>query len=191
MTASNTTRVHPGLYRPEFEHDSCGFGLIAQMDGVVSHDLVSKAILALGRMTHRGAVAADGKSGDGCGLLMSKPDRFLREVAAEGGMTLAARYGVGVIFHAPGSDVAAQRAGLESALQDEGLEVAGWRVVPVNEEACGKEALTTRPTIEQVFVNAPDDLDGDALERRLFVARRVAEKQLAGADTLALIEQGQ
>src|SRR3546814_18109941 len=71
-----------GLYRPEFEKDSCGFGLIVHMDDQPSHKLVQTAITALARMTHRGAVAADGKTGDGCGLLMKKPDVFLRTVAA-------------------------------------------------------------------------------------------------------------
>jgi glutamate synthase (NADPH/NADH) large chain len=106
MSETTGHQEYPGLYRPAFEHDSCGFGLIAQMDGEVSHHIVSSAVRALTRMTHRGAVAADGKSGDGCGLLMSKPDRFLRAVAAESGFELASDYAVGVVFHAPGADVA-------------------------------------------------------------------------------------
>ena len=95
--------MHPtppsqGLYRPEFEKDSCGFGLIAQMDNKPSHWLVQTSINALARLTHRGAVAADGKSGDGCGLLMRKPDAFLRRAAAEAGIKLGAHYGVGMVF---------------------------------------------------------------------------------------------
>jgi len=172
---------HPGLYRPEFEHDSCGFGLIAQMDGVFSHHIVRSAIRALTRMTHRGAVAADGMSGDGCGLLLSKPDNFLRAVAADAGIELAAVYGVGVVFHGLGADVAAGRADVEAALVAQQLVVAGWRVVPVDTSACGEEALATLPIIEQVFVNAPEGLDGDAFECALFVARRQAEKACGGA----------
>ena len=87
---------HNGLYRPEFEHDSCGFGLIAQMDGVVSHSLVQSAIDSLARLTHRGAIAADGKTGDGCGLLIRKPDGFLRAVAAESDIKLEELYAAGV-----------------------------------------------------------------------------------------------
>ncbi len=87
-----------GLYRPEFEKDSCGFGLIAQMDNRPSHWLVRTSINALARLTHRGAVAADGKSGDGCGLLMRKPDAFLRLAAAGAGIRLGAHYGVGMVF---------------------------------------------------------------------------------------------
>lgn len=76
------------LYRPQFEQDSCGFGLIAQLDDKPSHWLVKTAMSSLAQLTHRGAVAADGKSGDGCGLLFRKPDGFLREVAAEAGIAL-------------------------------------------------------------------------------------------------------
>ena len=80
--ASVHTPDSQGLYREEFERDSCGFGLIANIDDAPSHWLVATAIRALQRLTHRGAVAADGKTGDGCGLLMKRPDAFLRAVAA-------------------------------------------------------------------------------------------------------------
>jgi len=87
-----------GLYRPDFEHDNCGFGLIAQIDGDASHKLVKTAISALARMTHRGAVAADGKSGDGCGLLLKKPESFLRQKAAECGFEVGRNFSVGMVF---------------------------------------------------------------------------------------------
>ena len=86
------------LYSPDFEQDSCGFGLIAQLDDQASHKLVATAISSLACMTHRGAVAADGKSGDGCGLLFKKPDGFLRAVAVESGFTLNTRYAAGLTF---------------------------------------------------------------------------------------------
>ena len=88
-----------GLYQPEFERDNCGFGLIAQMDGRASHWLVETAITALGRMTHRGAIGADGKTGDGCGLLLRKPEAFLRKAAHEvGHYALGSEFATGVIF---------------------------------------------------------------------------------------------
>ena len=87
-----------GLYQPNFEHDNCGFGLIAQMDGRASHWLVETAITALGRMTHRGAIGADGKTGDGCGLLLRKPDVFLRSAAAEAGISLSGEFATGLVF---------------------------------------------------------------------------------------------
>ena len=172
-----------GLYRPEFEKDSCGFGLIASMDNRASHWLVETAITALGRMTHRGAVAADGKTGDGCGLLMKLPEGFLRAVAAEAGLTLGQRFAAGMVFLSHDRDQAsASRALLDAELAREGLLVAGWREVPTDESACGQVALSTRPEIAQVFVNAPAGMDGDALERHLFLARRRTEKCIDPAD---------
>ncbi|ROR34497.1 glutamate synthase large subunit [Inmirania thermothiophila] len=172
--------IRGGLYRPEFEHDSCGFGLIAQMDGEASHRLVRTAITALERMTHRGAIAADGKTGDGCGLLMRLPEAFLREAAAEAGIRLGARFAAGPVFLSQDPAQAARaRERLAAELAAEGLEPAGWRTVPVRPEALGEQALATMPRIEQVFVHLPADLDGDAAERRLYAARRRAEKALA------------
>ncbi|WP_292742163.1 hypothetical protein, partial [Methylophaga sp. UBA2687] len=95
---SQPTELTQGLYRPEFERDNCGFGLIAQMDGKPSHWLVKTAIEALGNLTHRGAIGADGKTGDGCGLLLKKPDSFFKAIAEELGFSLAQRYAVGMVF---------------------------------------------------------------------------------------------
>jgi glutamate synthase (NADPH/NADH) large chain len=178
------TKKRPrGLYRPEFERASCGFGLIAQMDGRASHWLVKTAITALGRLTHRGAVAADGKTGDGCGLLLKKPEAFLRAVAREAGIGLGGQYAVGMVFlnPAPGRAETA-RARLAEQLAAGGLRVAGWRQVPTDPTACGGEALKTLPRVEQVFVNAREDLSNDAFESRLYVARRRSEIALEGED---------
>ncbi|GLS03577.1 glutamate synthase large subunit [Chitiniphilus shinanonensis] len=165
------------LYSPQFEQDSCGFGLIAQMDDKPSHWLVSTAISSLACLTHRGAVAADGKSGDGCGLLFRKPDGFLRAVAAENGIALAERYAAGLVFHSTDAALgAASIENLKAAIASQGLEFAGLRAVPVNVDACGEYALRTLPTISQVFVNAPGSLDQDAFDRKLYQARRLAEK---------------
>ena len=166
-----------GLYHPEFERDNCGFGLIAHMDGAQSHWLVSTAIEALNRMTHRGAVAADGKSGDGCGLLMKMPASFMRAVAAEQGMALGERFGVGTVFLAQElQQAAAARTTLEQELRAEGLSVAGWRVVPTDSSACGESAKVTQPQIDQVFVNCPVGMDSVDFERHLYIARRRSEK---------------
>jgi len=152
--------MEQGLYRPEFEKDNCGFGLIAQMDGKPSHWLVQTAIDALACLTHRGAVAADGKSGDGCGLLLRKPDSFLRAAAAEQGFSLSELYAVGMVFlNQDDSLAAAARTQLETELTQEGLIVSGWRVVPVDPSACGEESFKSLPQIEQVFVNAPEGMD--------------------------------
>ena len=86
------------LYDPQFEQDSCGFGLIAQLDDEPSHWMVETAINSLACLTHRGAIAADGLSGDGCGILFRKPDAFLRAVAAEAGFEVGERYAAGLVF---------------------------------------------------------------------------------------------
>ncbi len=173
-----------GLYRPEFEKDACGFGLIANMDDTPSHWLVDTAIKALERLTHRGAVAADGKTGDGCGILMKQPASFQRTIAAEAGIELAERFASGLIFlHRDESLAAAARDTLARELEREGLTLAGWREVPTDTSVCGAQAIETLPVIEQVFVNAPDDMDGDRFEAKLVFARRRAENALPDDDT--------
>ena len=170
-----------GLYKDAYERDSCGFGLIASLEDAPSHWLVSTALSSLKRLTHRGAIAADGKTGDGCGLLLKKPERFLRAIAAEAGITLADSFASGLVFLArEATEARSARAALERALAEQGLAVAGWRAVPVDAAACGAEALKTLPAIEQVFVQAASgELDEATFNRRLFMARRLAEKALA------------
>ena len=176
---NNLTTLTDGLYRPEFEKDNCGFGLIAQMDGQASHWLVQTAIGSLACLTHRGAIAPDGKTGDGCGLLIKKPDGFFRAIAAELGIEPAQNYAVGVLFLHQDPRLAEQaRTSLTSELQKEGLSVAGWRIVPTNQEACGAEALKSLPHIEHIFVNAPDGMDTTTFDRHLYIARRRTEKHV-------------
>ncbi len=177
-----------GLYRSQFEKDNCGFGLIAQMDNQPSHWVVKTSIEALARLTHRGAVAADGKSGDGCGLLLRKPDAFLRAAAAELGYELTDLYAVGMVFMSQESGLAnTVRVRLESELSREGLIVAGWRVVPTDSSACGEESLQSMPQIEQIFVNAPAGMTDAEFERHLYIARRRTEKALEANDPVFYI----
>ncbi|BBP05855.1 glutamate synthase large subunit [Sulfuriferula plumbiphila] len=172
------------LYRPDFEQDSCGFGLMAQLDDQPSHWLVQTAISSLACLTHRGAVAADGKSGDGCGLLFKKPDAFLRAVATECGFDLAKHYAAGLVFlNQDAALAAAARDTLTREMQGQGLSVAGYRQLPVDVSVCGEYALATLPHFEQVFVNCPDSLDAETFERKLYIARRRTEKALAGDKT--------
>jgi len=165
--------MNGGLYRPEFERDNCGFGLMAQMDGKPSHWLLKTSINALARLTHRGAVAADGKTGDGCGLLLKKPDSFLKAAASDLNFNLSELYAVGMVFlNTEKKRADAARKQLETELTKEGLIIAGWRVVPVDKEACGEEALKSLPQIEQIFVNAAEGMDSTTFERHLYIARR-------------------
>ena len=181
---SQPTELTQGLYRPEFEKDNCGFGLIAQMDGKPSHWLVETAIEALGNLTHRGAIGADGKTGDGCGLLMKKPDGFFREIAAELGFKLADNYAIGMVFLSQDATKAeTNQAIVTQQLTGQGLEVLGWRDVPVDAEAaCGETALALLPIMRQVFVNAGAEMDVAAFERHLYIARRLAEKAVTNDD---------
>ena len=169
-----------GLYRPEFEKDNCGFGLIAHMDGDASHWLIKTAISALARLTHRGAVAADGKTGDGCGLLMAMPDSFMRAISKQAGFTLTEQFATGLVFlnQDPEQQKLAKKV-LREELAQEGLELVGWRVPPMDTNALGEQAKQSLPKIEQVFVNRELKLSGEDFEGRLFLARRRAEKRLS------------
>ncbi len=165
-----------GLYRADDERDNCGFGLIAHMKGQASHRLLKTAIESLTCMTHRGAIGADGKTGDGCGLLFKMPDGFMRELARETFKTdLPTLFGVGQIFlsHDLGRATAA-RAAVEAALIAEGLNVIGWRKVPVDRSVLGEIALASVPHIEQIFVDA-NGADEKAFGIKLYVARRKME----------------
>ncbi|MBD8881041.1 glutamate synthase large subunit [Rhodanobacter sp. 7MK24] len=165
------------LYDAAFEHDSCGFGLVAQIDGRASAWVVDTAFNALAKLSHRGAVNADGVSGDGCGVLIRRPQAWLRALASEAGIAIGERFAAGVVFLDTSSDTAAKV--LERHLTEEGVRVAGWREVAVNEEACGPLAAAARPRVCQVFVDAGDGMDDEAFELALFRARRRAEAALA------------
>ncbi|MGL9722313.1 glutamate synthase large subunit [Sodalis sp. (in: enterobacteria)] len=167
------------LYDSTHEKDNCGFGLIAHIEGEPSHKVVRTAIHALARMQHRGAILADGKTGDGCGLLLQKPDRFYRMVAQERGWRLAKNYSVGMMFLSQDEEEArASRRIVEEEMQNETLSIAGWRDVPINADVLGDIALSSLPRIEQIFVNAPAGWRPRDMERRLYVARRRIEKRV-------------
>ncbi len=168
-----------GLYRLDEFKDNCGFGLIAHLKGETSHGLLTTAIEALTCMTHRGGIAADGKTGDGCGLLLQKPDSFLRTVAKEQGIELTPVYGVGSIMLSQDSDLADKaRDVLAEELAAQGLTAAGWRTVPTQNDCLGPIALDTLPVFNHLFVNAEGLADAE-LNAKLFVARRKAEIRLS------------
>jgi glutamate synthase (NADPH) large chain len=168
-----------GLYRPEDVRDNCGFGLIAHMEGKASHTLLQTAIESLTCMTHRGGIAADGKTGDGCGLLIQKPDTFLRGVAkAELDAELTDIYGIAQVFLSQDAARAdAAREAMNHVVQANGLDVVGWREVPVDASVCGEIALSSLPRIEQLFINV-SELSRQELATRLFVVRRQTEMAL-------------
>ncbi|MDG4922835.1 glutamate synthase large subunit [Glaesserella parasuis] len=171
------------LYNSSFERENCGFGLIANIDGVQSHKVVRNGILGLSRMQHRGAILADGKTGDGCGLSLQMPESFFRAVAAESGFTLAKIFGVGQIFLPRDEALVKEYIKIiNEELTQETLGIPAWRDVPTNLSVLGEIALSDMPTIKQVFVNAPSGWRVQDLQRRLFVARRRIEKRINHPD---------
>jgi len=161
------------LFEPEVFRDNCGFGLIAHREGKASHALLKTAIDALTRMTHRGGINADGKTGDGCGLLMQKPDAFLRRVARETfNAELPAQYAVGMIFlNRDAAKAQAARAHIGREIERAGLSLMGWRKVPVDTSVLGPLALSVLPQIEQVFIGG-EGLSDEDFAIKLFSARR-------------------
>jgi len=165
-----------GLYRADEFKDNCGFGLMAHLEGRASHELLEKAIEALVCMTHRGGIAADGKTGDGCGLLLQIPDTFLRTVVSEEfAITLGKKYAVGMVFLSSNpSKAKAARELMNKELAAQNLQVVAWRVVPTDDSCLGPIAKEYEPQIEQVFVETKQ-LDDQQFAVDLFKARRKTE----------------
>jgi glutamate synthase (NADPH/NADH) large chain len=175
-----------GMYRPEFEGDACGVGMVAATDGKPSRRVVQSAIDALKAVWHRGAVDADGKTGDGAGLHVDLPVRFFDDAIAMGGhKVLPNRLAVGMIF-LPRTDLGAQetcRTIVESAIIEAGYTIYGWRQVPVDVSVIGMKAQATRPEIEQIMIAGPmpDAVDAAEFEKNLYLVRRRIEKRVIAA----------
>ncbi len=166
-----------GLYDPTFEHDACGVGMVARLDNLPTHEVISRAITALENLEHRGANGADPGTGDGAGILMQMPDELLRAVV-DFELPPAGAYGVLMCFLPNDPDVRERlEALLERSVQELGQRLLGWRDVPINVEETGEVAAACRPVIRQLFVGAGDGElgDQDAFERKLYVIRRVCE----------------
>jgi glutamate synthase (NADPH) large chain len=173
-----------GLYDPANEHDACGVGFIAHIKGQKSHAVIRQGLRILENLTHRGAVGADPLAGDGAGILLQIPDRFLREDCARKGIGLPppGEYGVGMVF-LPADPVS--RANCESLLEqtivDEGQRLLGWRDVPARNGCLGESVRTVEPVIRQIFIGS-GAADADGLERKLFVIRKIVENAVRGSD---------
>ena len=178
-----------GLYRSEYEHDACGVGMVANLSGEANHDIVKKGMTILKRLMHRGATGNDPETGDGAGLLMKIPHRFFRKVLSRaetqrrGGDEL---FGVGMIFGGEGEEEK-----IEKIVKSEGCEVVGWRDVPIDPSAIGKDARKVMPKIRQLFISRRDaktqsigenalcasaPLREDQFEKLLYIIRREIEK---------------
>ena len=172
FSENNQTVKQPAnqtLYRREYEHDACGVGMVANLSGEASHDIVEKGMTILRRLMHRGATGNDPRTGDGAGLLMRIPFGFFRKVLAakdEKATNDVESFGVAMIFGGEGEE-----GKIEQAVKGEGCEVLGWRDVPTNPDAIGDDARKVMPKIRQVFISAADDF-----EWKLYVIRREIEK---------------
>jgi glutamate synthase (NADPH/NADH) large chain len=174
----------PGLYDASYEHDACGVGMVADLQGRPDHDIVDKGLTVLERLAHRGASGAEVETGDGAGILVQVPHRFLVGAAREAGFELpdAGHYAVGVVFLPIDEDDADKAKGtVETLAGEEGLRVLGWRVVPIQTDGVGRTALGAMPKIVQLFVTpVAEGRDTMALERMAFVLRKRAEHVLDG-----------
>lgn len=186
MDTQRERLAREGMYRPEFEGDACGVGMVAAIDGQPSRRVVQGAIDALKAVWHRGAVDADGKTGDGAGLHVDLPLRFFDDaVLASGHRVLPNRLAVGMIFM-PRVDLGAQEACrtiVESVLIDAGYTIYGWRQVPVDVSVIGQKAQATRPEIEQIMIAGPmpDEQSAAEFEKNLYLVRRRIEKRIIAA----------
>ncbi len=177
-----TTGRTQGLYDPSFEHDACGVAFVVDMKGRPTHAIVEQGIRALCHLEHRGAVGAEVNTGDGAGILLQVPDRFLRDVV-DFELPAPGEYATGIAFvPAQTADVGETEAAFERLAEEEGLRVLGWRAVPVDDSMIGSSSKDVEPTFRQVFVaGAASDrgpgLAGMDLERRAFVLRKRAEHE--------------
>ncbi|MFC8227438.1 glutamate synthase large subunit [Streptomyces sp. NPDC057287] len=166
--------VQQGMYDPRNEHDACGVGFVATLTGVASHELVEQALTVLRNLEHRGATGSEPDSGDGAGILLQVPDAFLREeVAFE--LPEAGSYAVGIAF-LPADDSTDSVKQIEKIAAEEGLDVLGWRQVPVTPDILGNGARAVMPEFRQLIV-ADGTSTGIALDRKAFVLRKRAERE--------------
>ena len=169
-----------GLYDPAFEHDACGIGAVVDIKGRQSYETVDSALKIVEKLEHRAGKDAEGKTGDGVGILLQISHQFFQKAATECGIQLgeARDYGVGMFFF-PQDTLRRNQAKkmFEVIVAKEGMEFLGWRKVPVCPEVLGQKALSKMPNIQQAFVKRPGDAArGLEFDRRLYVARRVFEQ---------------
>ncbi len=171
------------LYDPFFEHDSCGVGFVAHVNGEQSHDIVSKGITILKNLVHRGALGGDRKTGDGAGMLTQIPHEFFLSECAKAGFALPERGGYGVAMIFLPQDLSRRKEAkslVETTVAGEGGSVIGWRDVPVRPECLGDMAAASMPFVSQAFFTY-EGLSGEALERKLYVSRKSMERQALSA----------
>src|SRR4029077_8131403 len=168
-----------GLYDPRFEHDACGVGFIVDMKGRKAHGIVQQALQVLINLAHRGACGCEENTGDGAGILVQVPDKFLRKVAPAP-LPPAGEYGVGLVFLPHDAAVAAAiKALIAGIVAEEGQTLVGWRRVPTDDSLVGPSAVAVEPSFEQLFIARASTLTGadaqERFERKLYVIRKRIE----------------
>ena len=178
--------LKPGLYDPAFEHDACGLGFVARVDGRRTRETVEEGLEILCNLEHRGASGSDPDTGDGAGILLQVPDAFLRRECAEVGIELPPEgfYGVGVLFES-GEGIACERH-LARICAEEGQSLLGFRDVPVVPEVAGRLARSVMPTIRQFFIERHTK-DEAAFERKLYVIRRRLHKAVGDSQSCYVV----
>ncbi|MFI5192810.1 MAG: glutamate synthase large subunit [Chitinophagales bacterium] len=175
--------INQGLYHPSFERDACGIGFVANIKGNKSHQIISDALTILENMEHRGACGCETNTGDGAGIMIQTPHEFFFDECIRLGIHLPAygRYGVGMLFFPRDIMLKEEcRDIFNRAAEKLGLEVLGYRKVPVNPDGLGATALSVEPEIEQVFIASPDHIsDPEELERKLFILRNYSSHTIA------------
>jgi len=176
-----------GLYRPEFEHDACGVGFVVSVQGEKKHSIVTQALQVLHNLDHRGATGAEPNSGDGAGILIQIPHKFLLKVTKAAGFSIPenGEYGVGM-WYLPLAEADAKSAQkmIDAIIAEEGLTLLGWRKVPTVNATLGNSARSAEPSVWQVFVGkggAKLASDASALERKLYVVRKRSENAIAAS----------
>ncbi|MCC8168103.1 MAG: glutamate synthase subunit alpha, partial [Clostridiales bacterium] len=177
---NESTAVAKGLYDPRFEHDNCGIGAVVNIKGIKTHETVENALKIVENLKHRAGKDADGKTGDGVGILLQVSHKFFKKAAAAVGITLGGEreYGVGQFFF-PQQEFARNQAKkmFEVIVAKEGLKFLGWREVPIHPDQLGQKARDCMPYIMQAFIEKPEDVEkGLDFDRMLYVARRTFEQ---------------
>ncbi len=173
MTQNNLDRHATGLYDPRFEHDACGIGFVTRLDAIPRHETVAMALEALSNLEHRGALDADGRTGDGAGILTQIPYRFFAEYLSAARIEAPKQSDLAVAMcFLPLDQVSECRALIERHLENAGISVLAWRQVPTNDGRLGFQAMRLKPMILQALLRRPPSCSPDEWERTLFLTRR-------------------
>lgn len=176
----NGLPLKQGLYDPQFEHDACGIGFVANIKGKKSHEIVQQALTILINLTHRGGSGSEHNTGDGAGILLQIPHKFFVNACMSEGINLPepGEYGVGMVFlpNDPSKRKALEDYA-EKVIKEEGQSFLGWRTLPVDDSSLGSVAISAKPYIRQIFIEKSNDINNDiSFERRLYVIRKRIEK---------------